>query len=327
MKKILLFLFIIFTSITAHANETRAVWLTTIGGIDWPHSHGSYTQKEEFISILDQLSQAGINTVLLQTRVRATTIFPSDMDNEKMSFEEQVNEQIETNKKNINWKDLPGAAKEIYNHLTEDAKQESYALERIKNILEEKKSKGEEEAAMKLLNKHKENINIETLTTFVSSDENIYQNTSGEIIDILLNECIHHLSAGEENQLKGIKIKLLEKEEEQKKKKRLKEIKDKAKEAQGKIVDEPEEGKPDVTTICFRYPDGEKTKNRRFLKSNKIQNLYDYIASLGEEIYSEEENSKFSLYQPFPPKKYEQMENTLEEEGLCPNAVVQIREE
>ena len=80
MKKILLFLFIIFTSITAHANETRAVWLTTIGGIDWPHSHGSYTQKEEFISILDQLSQAGINTVLLQTRVRATTIFPSDME-------------------------------------------------------------------------------------------------------------------------------------------------------------------------------------------------------------------------------------------------------
>ena len=80
MKKILLFLFIIFLGITAHANETRAVWLTTIGGIDWPHSHGSYTQKEEFISILDQLSQAGINTVLLQTRVRATTIFPSDME-------------------------------------------------------------------------------------------------------------------------------------------------------------------------------------------------------------------------------------------------------
>ena len=58
-------------------HEVRAVWLTTIGGIDWPHSYSSTTQKAELISILDQLQQAGINTVLIQTRVRATTIFPT----------------------------------------------------------------------------------------------------------------------------------------------------------------------------------------------------------------------------------------------------------
>lgn len=58
-------------------HEVRAVWLTTIGGIDWPHSYSSATQKAELISILDQLQQAGINTVLIQTRVRATTIFPT----------------------------------------------------------------------------------------------------------------------------------------------------------------------------------------------------------------------------------------------------------
>ena len=92
-----------------------------------------------------------------------------------------------------------------------------------------------------------------------------------------------------------------EKLEEEKK---LKEIEKKAKEAERKILDEPQEGNPDVTTICFRYPDGEKIKNRRFLKSNKIQNLYDYVTSLGSDIYSEEGNSSFSLYQPFPPKKY-----------------------
>ena len=58
-------------------HEVRAVWLTTIGGIDWPHSYSKSTQQRELISILDQLQAAGINTVLIQTRVRATTIFPT----------------------------------------------------------------------------------------------------------------------------------------------------------------------------------------------------------------------------------------------------------
>ena len=34
-----------------------------------------------------------------------------------------------------------------------------------------------------------------------------------------------------------------------------------------------------------------------------------------------------STIQPFPPKKYDNMENTLENEGLFPNAVIQIKEE
>ena len=62
--------------------EMRAVWLTTIGGIDWPQTHATTSstierQKKELTTILDQLQQANINTVLLQARVRATTIFPS----------------------------------------------------------------------------------------------------------------------------------------------------------------------------------------------------------------------------------------------------------
>jgi len=106
-----------------------------------------------------------------------------------------------------------------------------------------------------------------------------------------------------------------------------KEIETKAKEALTKIIEEPDINKPDVATICFRYPDGERTKTRRFLKSNKIQNLYDYVTSLGKDIYTENQNKNFSLYQPFPPKKYEILDNTLEQEGLFPNAVIQIREE
>jgi len=61
-------------------HEVRAVWLTTIGGIDWPTSHQAATQKKELQQILDQLKSAGINTVLLQTRVRGTVIYPSDME-------------------------------------------------------------------------------------------------------------------------------------------------------------------------------------------------------------------------------------------------------
>ena len=66
-------------------HEVRAVWLTTIGGLDWPHSYSQSArsaekQKQELRTILDQLQQAGINTVLLQTRVRATTIYPSSIE-------------------------------------------------------------------------------------------------------------------------------------------------------------------------------------------------------------------------------------------------------
>ena len=105
------------------------------------------------------------------------------------------------------------------------------------------------------------------------------------------------------------------------------EIKNKAKDALMKIVEEPDKDNPEATTICFRYPDGETTKNRRFLKSHKIQNLYDYVTSLGEEIYTEKQNKNFTLLQPFPPQIYDNLENTLEQEGLYPNALVQIKED
>lgn len=58
-------------------HEVRAVWLTTIKNLDWPKAHDEASQKRELRSILDQLQRGGINTVLLQTRIRATTIYPS----------------------------------------------------------------------------------------------------------------------------------------------------------------------------------------------------------------------------------------------------------
>ncbi|MBQ7514405.1 MAG: family 10 glycosylhydrolase [Prevotella sp.] len=66
-------------------HEVRAVWLTTIGGIDWPSNYahdgmGIEQQQQQLRSMLDQLKAINVNTVLLQTRVRATTIYPSDME-------------------------------------------------------------------------------------------------------------------------------------------------------------------------------------------------------------------------------------------------------
>lgn len=66
-------------------HEVRAVWLTTIEGLDWPRSYATSQQsrerqKRELCDILDRLQRANINTVLLQTRVRATTIYPSAIE-------------------------------------------------------------------------------------------------------------------------------------------------------------------------------------------------------------------------------------------------------
>ena len=69
------------TTVAQHAMppkyEVRAVWLTTIKGLDWPHAYTPHQQKAELCHILDQLQAANINTILLQTRVRGTTIYPS----------------------------------------------------------------------------------------------------------------------------------------------------------------------------------------------------------------------------------------------------------
>lgn len=62
--------------------EVRAVWLTTFMGLDWPNTTAAtaseaQAQHQELTAILDKLKAANINTVLLQTRIRATTIYPS----------------------------------------------------------------------------------------------------------------------------------------------------------------------------------------------------------------------------------------------------------
>ena len=66
-------------------HEVRAVWLTTIGGLDWPHSYSQSSlsaakQQKELCDILDKLKEANVNTVILQTRIRGTVIYPSEIE-------------------------------------------------------------------------------------------------------------------------------------------------------------------------------------------------------------------------------------------------------
>ncbi len=89
---ILSLLFTVFSSpaaVQAQAgspkHEVRAVWLTTLNGLDWPSTkavttEGIKRQQEELCRILDRLQAIHINTVLLQTRIRGAVIYPSDIE-------------------------------------------------------------------------------------------------------------------------------------------------------------------------------------------------------------------------------------------------------
>ena len=65
--------------------EYRAVWLTTIENLDWPHTKVKSpadveVQKNEMVVLLDSLQAMHINTLLLQVRVRGDVIYPSAIE-------------------------------------------------------------------------------------------------------------------------------------------------------------------------------------------------------------------------------------------------------
>ena len=69
----------------APKHEVRGVWITTLGGLDWPKTKATSParreqQKQELCQILDQLKAANINTVLFQTRIRGSVIYPSKIE-------------------------------------------------------------------------------------------------------------------------------------------------------------------------------------------------------------------------------------------------------
>ncbi|MDX1905205.1 MAG: family 10 glycosylhydrolase [Thermonemataceae bacterium] len=62
--------------------EMRAVWISTVGNIDWPSRKGLSTenQKREYIALLEQLQKNNFNAVITQVRPAADAIYESSYE-------------------------------------------------------------------------------------------------------------------------------------------------------------------------------------------------------------------------------------------------------
>ncbi len=84
-RHFLLYLLLISTLLSQPKREARAVWLTTVYGLDWPTTKatslsGIQQQKNELIQILDSLKSANFNIVAMQVRARGDLIYPSQYE-------------------------------------------------------------------------------------------------------------------------------------------------------------------------------------------------------------------------------------------------------
>lgn len=75
--------FLMGTSNNIYANNTdiKAAWITTVYNADWPSKKNDIvSQKDEMISKLDNLKDAGINTVMFQARPKADALYKSSIN-------------------------------------------------------------------------------------------------------------------------------------------------------------------------------------------------------------------------------------------------------
>ena len=74
-------LFFINTQAQNPKREFRGAWIATVGNIDYPTSKTLTTaqQQAEFIKLLDQHKQAGINAVMVQIRTNGDAFYPSQL--------------------------------------------------------------------------------------------------------------------------------------------------------------------------------------------------------------------------------------------------------
>ena len=223
------------------------------------------------------------------------------------------------------------------------------------NMVEGEYFLGDSMDILKIFNDNNNNNNKYDNNNYYNNN-NIYNNYENEknekIIDAQINDddnilrdSIYQLTDAQVLQKRERQMRELErqqeekerKEEEEKKKKeeeenRLKNIKNKYEEeskiAKMILPEEPKGDGPDICHIVFRVPDGSKNMERKFLKNDKISSLYNYVKSIGREIFMEPDATDFDLLSSdFPPKNLEKIKNsTLEKEGLYPNSIIQIRE-
>lgn len=67
---------------TGPKREMRAVWIATVGNIDWPSKKGltAQQQQQEFINHLEFLKRTGFNTVIVQIRPAADALYESSIE-------------------------------------------------------------------------------------------------------------------------------------------------------------------------------------------------------------------------------------------------------
>lgn len=81
----LIFTFRLLYAADSPKKEIRAVWLTTIYGIDWPKKPSAdeasrKAQQQDLCRKLDRLKEANFNVVFLQVRLRGDVIYPSAIE-------------------------------------------------------------------------------------------------------------------------------------------------------------------------------------------------------------------------------------------------------
>ncbi len=68
-------------NIYANDKDVYAAWITTVYNADWPSSKNNpEAQKREMINTLDNLKDAGINTVMFQARPKADALYRSNIN-------------------------------------------------------------------------------------------------------------------------------------------------------------------------------------------------------------------------------------------------------
>ena len=199
---------------------------------------------------------------------------------------------------------------------------------------------------LKLFADDKNNSNNNINNDFINQNQNnISINNSAKKNEDVLADSIYQLTDAQVLEKREREMRMLEKQQEEKEKKeeeekrkkmeeekRIQKIKkdyeDEAEFAKMILSQEPDESNPDICKIVFRSPDGEKQIERRFLKTDKIASLYNYVKSIGREIFTEPDSKDFDiLCLGFPPNNLgDKKNNTLEQEGLFPNSILQIRE-
>ncbi|CEN79735.1 family 10 glycosylhydrolase [Paraclostridium sordellii] len=88
MKKFFIISFICFLcffnkvdSIYANENYVNAAWITTVYNSDWPKNKNNiFEQKKQMVDILDNLKDAGINTVMFQARPKGDALYSSQIN-------------------------------------------------------------------------------------------------------------------------------------------------------------------------------------------------------------------------------------------------------